>query len=116
MSDVRDVLLTVMIPSYLEAASLRELLPEVKAAAQALTPAYEILIVDTQEPMDETAEVCAANQVRHVYRTGGNHYGDAIRTGIREARGHYLLCMDADGSHTRCTSRACGISARCGIS
>jgi dolichol-phosphate mannosyltransferase len=98
--DVLDrVALTIMIPSYREAASLRDLLPKVKAAAHALTPAFEVLIVDTQEPMDETAEVCAANLVRHVNRSGGNHYGDAIRTGIREARGTYLLCMDADGSH-----------------
>ena len=99
MNGLPDVVLTVMIPSYLEAASLRDLLPKVKAAAEALTPAYEVLIVDTQEPMDETAEVCAALGVRHVNRSGGNNYGDAIRTGIREARGRYMLCMDADGSH-----------------
>ena len=91
--------LTVMIPSYLEAESLRTLLPQVKAAAEALTASAEVLVVDTQEPLDDTAAVCAAAGVRHLHRTGGNHYGDAIRTGIREARGTYLLCMDADGSH-----------------
>ena len=91
--------LTVMVPSYLEAESLKQLLPRVRAAAQALTPSYEVLIVDTEQPMDDTAAVCAANGVRHIHRTGGNHYGDAIRTGIREARGTHLLCMDADGSH-----------------
>lgn len=95
----QPVELTIMIPSYLEAASLRDLLPKVKAAAAALTPRYEVLIVDTQEPMDDTEAVCAANEVRHVYRFGGNHYGDAIRTGIAQARGQYMLCMDADGSH-----------------
>lgn len=91
--------LTVMIPSYLEGESLRDLLPKVKAAAAALTPSYEVMIVDTVAPMDDTAEVCALNQVRYVQRRGGNFYGDAIRTGIAEARGTYLLCMDADGSH-----------------
>ena len=96
---MNDVDLTVMIPSYLEAASLENLLPRVKAAAEALTAAYEVLIVDTEQAMDSTAAVCAANGVRHVNRTGGNNYGDAIRTGIREARGTYMLCMDADGSH-----------------
>ena len=100
MNDVLSpVELTVMIPSYLEAASLKDLLPKIRAAAEALTPAYEVLIVDTQEPMDDTAAVCAASGARHVHRSGGNNYGDAIRTGIREARGTYLLCMDADGSH-----------------
>lgn len=91
--------LTVMIPAYLEAVSLRDLLPKIKAAVQTLTNNFEILIVDTQQPMDDTAEVCALHRVRHICRYGGNHYGDAIRTGIAEARGRYLLCMDADGSH-----------------
>ena len=91
--------LTVMIPAYLEAESLKDLLPRVKAAAQVLTPACEVLVVDTEQAMDDTAAVCAAYGVRHIHRTGGNHYGDAIRTGIREARGTWLLCMDADGSH-----------------
>jgi dolichol-phosphate mannosyltransferase len=91
--------LTIMIPAYLEAVSLSDLLARVKAAAAALTPSYEVLILDTEAAMDDTAEVCARNEVRHIHRRGGNHYGDAIRTGIAEAGGKYLLCMDADGSH-----------------
>jgi dolichol-phosphate mannosyltransferase len=92
--------LTVMLPAYNEAATLRDLLPTVKEAAAALTPSFEILILDTQTAMDDTAEVCELNGVRHIRRSGGNQYGDAIRTGIAEARGRYLLCMDADGSHS----------------
>jgi len=92
--------LTVMLPAYNEAATLRELLPEIKAAASALTPSFEVLILDTQTAMDDTEELCAANGVRHIRRAGGNQYGDAIRTGITEASGRYLLCMDADGSHS----------------
>jgi dolichol-phosphate mannosyltransferase len=92
--------LTVMLPAYNEAAALRDLLPTIKAAAAALTPNYEVLILDTQTAMDDTADVCAVNGVRHIRRSGGNQYGDAIRTGIAEARGTHLLCMDADGSHS----------------
>ena len=94
-----EVELTVMIPAYLEADSLRMLLPKVKAAALALTPEAEVLVIDSQQPLDDTQAVCAAAGVRHIARTGGNHYGDALRTGIAEAQGTYLLCMDADGSH-----------------
>ena len=92
--------LTIMLPAYNEAATLRDLLPTIKAAASSLTPNFEIVILDTQTAMDHTEEVCAQNGVRHVRRSGGNQYGDAIRTGIAEARGTYLLCMDADGSHS----------------
>jgi dolichol-phosphate mannosyltransferase len=92
--------LTVMLPAYNEGVTLRDLLPAIKAAAAVLTPSFEILIVDTQIPMDDTPSICAENDVRHLQRYGGNQYGDAIRSGIAEARGTYLLCMDADGSHS----------------
>lgn len=91
--------LTVSIAAYREAENLQTMLPLIKAAAAALTPRYEVLVVDTQEPMDDTEAVCAAQGVRHVRRVGGNAYGDAQRTIIRQARGEFLLNMDADGSH-----------------
>ena len=92
--------LSIMIPAYLEGGNLPALLPQIKAAAAALTTKFEILILDTQTDMDDTGAICRANGVRHVNRYGGNQYGDAIRTGIAEARGEYVLCMDADGSHS----------------
>lgn len=91
--------LTVMLPAYREADSLRQLLPALKAQAALLTPDYEILVVDTQESVDDTVEVCRLNGVRHKHRTGGNFYGDAIRTGISSAQGRFIVVMDADGSH-----------------
>lgn len=95
-----DVELSIFIPAYLEAENLKNILPEIKKAAAALTPDYEVLIVDTQQDMDNTAEYCELHGVRHINRYGGNNYGDAIRTAIAEARGTYVLCMDADGSHS----------------
>jgi len=94
------VALSITIPAYREAENLAMMLPSIKEAAAVLSANYEVLIVDTQEAMDNTAEVCAANGVRHVHRLGGNSYGDAIRTIIAEAKGEYILCMDADGSHS----------------
>lgn len=92
--------LSVLIPAYLEAESLRDLLPDIKSGVAALTPSFEILIIDTQQPMDDTAAVCQLSGVRHIHRSGGNQYGDAVRTGIAQARGHHILSMDADGSHS----------------
>jgi len=94
------VTLSICIPAYREAETLAMILPSIREAAAALTPDFEILIVDTQEPMDNTAEVCALNGTLYVRRAGGNSFGDAVRTIIREARGKYMLCMDADGSHS----------------
>lgn len=96
----RDPELSVVLPCYLEADNLRFLLPKIKAVAATLTPDYEVLIVDTQQPKDDTPDICAAEGVRYIGRRGGDSYGDAIRTIIQEARGPFILCMDADGSHS----------------
>jgi dolichol-phosphate mannosyltransferase len=90
--------LSVVMPAYLEAESLRQLLPAIAAAVADLGP-YEILVVDTMAPLDDTAEICARHGARHLRRTGGNAYGDAVRTGIGHADGDFVLLMDADGSH-----------------
>jgi dolichol-phosphate mannosyltransferase len=95
-----DIDLSVVLPCYLEAENLPFLLPQIKAMAATLSPNYEILIVDTQQPKDDTPAICAAEAVRYIGRRGGDSYGDAIRTIIEEARGTYILCMDADGSHS----------------
>jgi dolichol-phosphate mannosyltransferase len=50
-------------------------------------------------PLDGTAEVCAEFGVKHIYRVGGDAYGDAVRSGINSSRGKYVLLIDADGSH-----------------
>lgn len=92
--------LSIMIPAYLEGANLPHLLPGIQAAAAALTPRYEVLIVDTEQEMDDTRAVCEAHGVRHISRRGGNQYGDAVRTGIAESNGEWMLSMDADGSHS----------------
>jgi len=91
--------LSIVMPAYREARALETFLPQLAVAAGALTPDFEILVVDTMEPIDDTREVAEAAGARHVFRQGGNFYGDAVRTGIATARGKYLLFMDGDGSH-----------------
>jgi dolichol-phosphate mannosyltransferase len=92
--------LSIVIPAYREAENLRILLPRINSACGGLGVAFEVLIIDTMEPMDDTREVCQLDNVRYINRRGGNRYGDAIRTGIAEALGKYVIVMDADGSHT----------------
>jgi len=91
--------LSIVIPSYLEEENLRILIPRVKETAAKLSPKYEVLVVDTSRAMDNTEEVCANLDVRFVRRSPTDSFGDAVRTGIKECRGHYALFMDADGSH-----------------
>jgi dolichol-phosphate mannosyltransferase len=100
MSDSKpDIELSVVLPAYKEAEALDTVLPRIKEIVSQLTAKYEICVIDTEEPLDRTEEVCKAHDVVFVRRRGGNNYGDAVRTGIAAARGYHLLVMDADGSH-----------------
>lgn len=96
---MNEIELSVVLPAYEEAGSLKQLLPILKESAQSLTSSYEILVVDTQQPRDDTPALCAALGVTYLPRRGGDLYGDAVRTGIANARGRWILMMDADGSH-----------------
>lgn len=87
--------LSIVMPAYQEADNLAVILPKLKELALG-----EIIVVDTQSPMDNTEEICNKQGVRYVRRKGGNNYGDAIRTGIESARSEFVIFMDADGSHS----------------
>ncbi len=91
--------LSIIMPAYLEEENLRLLLPRIKSVANELTNSSEIIVVDTEKPMDATAKACQESGVTYVNRTGGNTYGAAIRTGISVAQGKKIIFMDSDGSH-----------------
>jgi len=96
----RSLDLSVLIPAYLEEENLRILLPRLKSTLQASGLSFEVLVIDTETPMDGTKEVCESVEVGYVSRLGGNFYGDAVRTGLGRALGRALVFMDADGSHS----------------
>ncbi len=91
--------LSLILPSYAEEENLRLLLPRIKEACAQIAGDFEILVVDTAEPLDGTPMLCGEEGVRYVPRRGGARYGDAVRTGIAEAQGESIIFMDADGSH-----------------
>lgn len=91
--------LTVVMPAYREARALEQFLPTLVRDLEQITPSCEVLVVDTMEPVDDTRDVALTAGARHIFRTGGNSYGDAVRSGISSSRGRYVLFMDGDGSH-----------------
>lgn len=95
--------LTVVIPAFNEAESIRgvlERLCERLQSIEELRGSFEVLVVDDGST-DGTGEIARragspVTLVRHPYNLGN---GAAVKTGIRNARGRVCLFMDADGQH-----------------
>jgi glycosyltransferase involved in cell wall biosynthesis len=86
---------TVVIPAYEEAAAVGVVIESLLAAAAW----REVLVIDDGS-VDETATVAAtagARVIKHPYNKGN---GAAVKTGIRNACGDYVLIVDGDGQHT----------------
>lgn len=91
--------ISVVLPSYQEEENLRLLLPRLIVTLEEVGQSFEVVVVDTQLPLDGTRIFCGTLGVRCVARRAGNLFGHAVQTGIEEANGELVIFMDADGSH-----------------
>ena len=94
--------LSVIIPAYNEAARILPCLTEMSTFLGGRNRPYEILVVDdgsrdgTAPVVEEFRRTHAAVRLLRLARNTGK--GGAIRRGIQEARGEWLLLADADGA------------------
>src|SRR2546430_5217751 len=89
--------LSLILPALNEAQNLDRVLPELKKALAALGPTHEIIVVDGGSS-DGTQDVVRKHEVRLVTQKLPG-FGGAYRAGFEQARGEFLLTLDADGSH-----------------
>lgn len=99
-NDKKNIDLSILLPAYNEQENLEVLLPKICESLAEVQCKYELLVLDTISPLDQTEETCLKWGARYINRQGGNGYGDAIRTGLQEAKGQYIITMDCDGSHS----------------
>ncbi len=86
--------ITILLPAYNEEASIGKTIKRIKE----LYPDFEILVVDDGST-DKTLKIAieaGANVWPHPYNLGN---GAAIKSGLRCARGEWVVMMDADGQH-----------------
>ena len=89
--------LSVVIPALFESENLRLLLPDLRSCLDGLEIVWEVLVIDggsddgTDEVVQRCDMICVTEPVPG--------YGLAVLRGFREAKGEYVLTMDADLSH-----------------
>ena len=85
---------TVLLPAYNEELAIAATIQRIKE----LHPDFEVLVVDdgsTDKTM-QAAMDAGANVWPHPYNIGN---GAAIKTGLRCAKGDWVIMMDSDGQH-----------------
>lgn len=90
--------ISVVLLAYKEADNLRVLLPQIIDNVQKTGEPFEILVVDTREPLDDTRFVCEVFGCRYINQELPG-FGGAFKTGIHYAKYDKFLIMDSDGSH-----------------
>lgn len=92
--------LSIVLPAYSEQKNLDILLPRIFNTVKSFEANFEVLVIDTESPLDFTKNVCEKYGAIYINRDGDNSFGSAFRTGINNSKGKYVVFMDADGSHS----------------
>lgn len=92
--------LSVIIPIYNEQENVHNFLIELHEVLEKMSISYEIIPVNDAST-DNTLEVLKKTNINvkllsHPYNKGN---GAAVKTGIRNAKGEYVIMLDGDGQH-----------------
>ena len=91
--------ISVLILAASEEENLKLLIPQLIDILNSINETYEILIVDSAVPTDNTAQICSQyGCVRYMNQTLPRYAG-AFRCGIEAAKGEFIVVLDADFSH-----------------
>jgi glycosyltransferase involved in cell wall biosynthesis len=97
---LRDAGLTVIIPAYNEAVSLKEILSDTIAYCKARN--WKLIIVNDGS-QDCTKEILSRFQsediLKVIHHKVNRGYGGAIKSGISNVDTQYCVTIDADGQH-----------------
>jgi glycosyltransferase involved in cell wall biosynthesis len=85
---------SIVIPAMDEAQSIGDVVTRLRAAARW----REVLVIDdgSADATGAAASEAGAVVIRHPYNKGN---GAAVKTGIRNASGDFILILDGDGQH-----------------
>ncbi len=89
---------SVVIPAYNEARAVPKVIQEVRDALAKTDYSFEILVIDDGST-DDTYIEAHAQGVRVTRHPENRGSGASRKTGIREAKGEWIVMIDADGTY-----------------
>ena len=89
---------TVALLAAHEADNLRVLLPLIIEQLKTLNVPYDIEVIDTAVPTDDTAAVCSDFKAEY-FNQEFPGFGGAFKTAVKHASRENFLILDSDGSH-----------------
>jgi glycosyltransferase involved in cell wall biosynthesis len=91
-------MISLIIPALNEEGAVRPTIENARRVLEAITPEFEILLVDDGSTDDtfEIATAAGATVLRHPQNMG---YGRSLKTGIQAAQYELILMTDADGTY-----------------
>lgn len=93
-------MISIIVPTYQEVENLQPLSEMIKSALGEVS--YEIIVMDDNSQdgsIEKTAELTEKHPIRLVNRTENRGLSPAVIDGFGEAKGDYVVVMDADLSH-----------------
>jgi len=93
--------ISVIVPVYNEGEAVKEVINELQKQIKRVDIEYEIIVVDDGSN-DNTKEVLKSlnkENIRIITHPENMGYGEAILTGIKNAKYEYIATIDADGSY-----------------
>ncbi|MBR3533688.1 MAG: glycosyltransferase [Clostridiales bacterium] len=91
-------MISAVLLAYKEEESLSLLFPRLIEKLDSLGEEYEMIVVDTAQPLDNTKGVCDKYGAVYVNQEEPG-FGGAYRKGISVMKGDKMLVLDSDGSH-----------------
>src|SRR5947208_2247106 len=88
---------SIVFPCLNENSGVRDCVQDAGARLVAAGISGEVIVCDNGS--NDGSELAAARAGARVVNESYRGYGSALRTGIRAARGEYIVILDADGSY-----------------
>lgn len=95
----QELAVSIVIPAYNEELAMKKILDDIVQVMAPLDVTYELIVVDDGST-DGTRAACEGrDDVTVISHAQNRGTGAARTTGVRHARGRYVLMTDADGTY-----------------